>query len=73
MTLKNKIQAVSKVVLPYVLICLPFVMMDGFIRILATEVNYFRGLMVAPSILFSVIWIALIICVTINLPKMFGK
>ena len=73
MTLKNKIQAACKVVLPYVLICLPFVMMDGFIRILATEVNYFRGLMVAPSILFSAIWIALIICVTINLPKMFGK
>ena len=76
MTLKNKKQLWQKawrISYPYALVSSPFVLMDVFIRILASEVNYYHGRMVAPSILFSVIWIALIVCVTVNLPKMFGK
>ena len=58
---------------PYVITALPFILMDVFIRILAGEVNYSHGRAIAPSIIFSVLWIGLIVCTTINLPKLSGK
>lgn len=76
MTLKNKkdtFQKVWKACRPYVLTALPFVLMDVFIRILAGEVNYSHVRAIAPSIIFSVLWIGMIVCATINLPKTAGR
>ncbi len=80
MTLKNKfndcvtiLKKVWKACLPYTITSAPLILMDVFIRILASDVNYFRWKMVAPSILFSVLWIGLIVCVTINLPRWAGR
>lgn len=56
-----------------VLLCLPFLLMDVAIRVLASDIHYFRKEMVAPNILFNFIWIALIVGIAINLKKTAGR
>ncbi len=56
-----------------VFLCLPFLLMDLGIRVLASDINYFRKEMVAPNILFNFIWIALIVGIAINLKKTAGR
>lgn len=56
-----------------ILLALPFILMDGILRIMAMDINYFRKEMVFPSILFTIIWIGLFIGITINLKGLIGK
>ena len=46
-------------------LALPFALMDGFIRLLARDVNYYREEMVLPTICFSVFWITLFVGIPI--------
>lgn len=55
------------------LLALPFVLMEIYIRILASRVNYFRPEMVWPNILFNVAWIMVLVFVATNLKKWLGK
>ena len=59
--------------MPYALPALPFLWMDVFIRILASGVNYFQWRMVVPSLLFSLIWIAMMVFVTRSLRPLAGR
>ena len=56
-----------------VLLAVPFILMDVFVRYLASEVNYSQDSMVLPSILFSVIWILFVIVVAINIGGKIGR
>lgn len=56
-----------------ILLALPFFLMDTVLRIMAIKINYFRGEMVFPSILFTFIWIGLFVCLTLNLKGRTGK
>ena len=55
------------------ILSLPLVLMDIFIRILASEINYSRISMVIPSIVFSVSWIALIVAISYCLKGVFSR
>lgn len=57
----------------YILSALPFIMMDAFIRILCGSVNYSHGMAVAPSIIFSVIWVGLVVVICTALPRLAGR
>ena len=52
---------------------IPFVLMDIVIRVLTIDVAYFRKTMVLPSILFSVIWILLIVLTSMSLKQKAGR
>ncbi|MBR6515049.1 MAG: sulfatase-like hydrolase/transferase [Clostridia bacterium] len=69
----GRAKRVFKACLPYIVAALPFVMMDVFIRILAADINYHQAKMVAPSIIFSVLWVAVILVTTAALPRIFGR
>ena len=56
-----------------ILLAVPFILMDVFVRYLASEVNYSQDSMVLPSILFSVIWILFVIVVAINIGGKIGR
>lgn len=68
-----KLKKATKAALPYAILALPLVLMDLFIRILTGYVNYFHWRMLLPSILFSVLWIGLIVAVTANLRHTIGR
>lgn len=70
---RNTLYEKLKPALSYCALVLPLLGMDTFIRILAIKVNYFQWQMVAPSILFSLAWIGLIVGVCVNLPRLAGR
>lgn len=47
----------------------PFLAMDVGMRIVGIKINYFRGEMVLPNILFIAIWVALAVGITVSLKK----
>lgn len=55
------------------LLAIPFMLMDTFIRILASEVHYFRKAIVFPNILFNVMWTVLFVGIVMNLKKNIGR
>ena len=69
----SKLKTAAKAALSYVIVALPFLLMDVFIRILTDSVNYYHRRMILPSILFSVIWIGLIVAVTVSLRRRLGQ
>lgn len=73
MSFLPKLKKAAKAALPYAILALPLVLMDLFIRVLTGFVNYFHWLMLLPSILFSVLWIGLIVTVTTNLRHTIGR
>lgn len=52
---------------------LPFILMDAFIRVLASDINYFRPEMVIPNILFTIIWILLFAGISLMLKRTAGR
>ena len=56
-----------------VLLALPFVLMEVYVKVLAEQINYFRKEMVLPNILFNVIWITLFVSLSFNLRRLFGR
>ena len=87
MTLKNKMerliekleallpikQTIKKVIKKSLVLALPYILMDGFIRLLASEVSYYRQEMVLPTICFSVFWITLFVGIPMNLKRNIGR
>ncbi len=55
------------------LLAFPFVMMDTFMRILASDVNYSNSRIVFPGILFSLIWIGIIVAISRSLKGTIGQ
>lgn len=56
-----------------ILLALPFLLMDVFIRVLASDINYFRKEMVFPNIMFNLIWIMLFVGISLNLKRNIGR
>ena len=54
-------------------LAMPFIIMDVFIRILASSTNYIRPTMIIPTIVFSAIWIITIVSVARCLSPLWGK
>ncbi len=55
------------------MLALPLILMELYIKVLASSINYFRAEMVFPNILFNVTWILLIVSVSMNLKRVFGQ
>ena len=55
------------------MLSIPFVLMDLFVRVLASEINYFRILMVLPSILFSLLWILFFVGLSLCFKGVIGR
>ncbi len=55
------------------LLVLPLLLMDVYIRVLSTEINYSRAEMYFPSIMFSVVWICAIVLVCFFLGHKIGR
>ena len=55
------------------ILALPFILMDVFIRILASKISYFRPEMILSNLLFTIIWIGLPVGVTLNLKGIASK
>jgi len=54
-------------------IAVPFLLIDLFMRFIASGIKYFQPLMIAPNIIFTLIWIGLIIGVSLNLKYKIGR
>ena len=52
---------------------LPFLFIDIFIRLLSKNVSYNMGVITFPSILFSVLWISLILALSLCFEKKIGR
>jgi len=52
---------------------LPFIVMDAVIRLLAIRVHYFHFLALVPSIVFTFLWVGLIVHVSLWLKSGIGK
>lgn len=70
---KETVVNVLKGILKAILLALPFILMDVFIRVLAMEVSYSQKAMILPSIVFTTIWILLFVLVSMNLKRTFGR
>ena len=55
------------------LLAMPFIIMDIFIRILASSTSYIRPTMIIPTIVFSAIWIITIVSVARCLRPIWGR
>ena len=55
------------------LLAFPFILMDVFIKILTSDVNYFHFQVILPNILFSVTWIGIIVTVARSLKGNIGR
>lgn len=55
------------------LLAIPFMLMDTFVRVLASEVHYFRKAIVFPNIMFNVIWTILFVGIVMNLRRNIGR
>ena len=51
-TFKGKISGVKHIFL----IAIPFILIDIFVRFIASGINYFQSSMIAPNIIFNIIW-----------------
>ncbi len=58
--------------LNYLLLFIPFAIMDLFIRMLSRDVSYSMTLIILPSILFSVMWVGLIVTIVTCLKGKIG-
>lgn len=56
-----------------ILLAVPFILIDIFMRIIASDINYFQKKMVFPNILFNFMWIGLIIGICLSLKSKIGK
>lgn len=63
----------KKIVLKYILVFLPFVLMDVFMRIVAWNIVYTQAAHYFPNILFTIIWIGVIGGVTLMLNKIAAR
>ena len=54
-------------------LALPFLLMSGFIAIVGPKVNYFRVAIIAPNILFTIIWTLLIVLISLSLKKIWAR
>ena len=55
------------------ILALPFILLDFFIRILSFNVYYIRPTMIVPSIIFTAMWIFAMISVTNFIGKKVGR
>lgn len=68
-----KVAKKKKKMLKIVLLAAPFVVMDVVIRMMALGVNYFQWRSVLPSLVFTAIWIAFALCVSLFLKGRIGQ
>lgn len=54
-------------------LAIPFIMIDLFMRFIASGVKYYQSSMIIPNIIFTIIWIGLIIGVSLNLKYKIGR
>ena len=52
---------------------LPLLLMDAFMKLLSTEVNYFNERLAIPNLLFSIMWIGIIITISLSLKGNLGR
>lgn len=72
--LKNRVLTFIKAnLVEYLLLILPFLLMDVFIRVKATKVDYDRKGVLQASILFSTVFITCIVCISKYLKGILGK
>ncbi len=75
--LKNKTQTLKKVflfLLQLLFIALPFILMEGIIRVYAIiNVNYMSYSIIIPACIFSFIWIVLLTLISYFLDKFWGR
>ena len=55
------------------LLVLPLLLMDIYVRVLASRINYSRAEMYFPSIMFSVVWISAIVWVSVFSGSKLGR
>ena len=56
-----------------IMLSIPFLLMDLFIRVLANEINYFRILMVIPSIMFTLLWTFFLVGLSLCFKRVIGR
>ncbi len=66
-------EAVFHKLINTVILAIPFLIMDIFIRILATDINYSRKEMYVPTIIFTAIWILLFTIIPQLLKRTAGR
>lgn len=55
------------------MLSIPFLLMDLFIRVLASEIHYFRILMVIPSIMFTLLWTFFLVGISLCFKRLIGR
>jgi len=63
----------KKITTKILFLVLPFVFMDVTIRIMSLGINYFQWKAVIPSLLFSALWIAFVVCISTFLKGRIGQ
>ncbi len=66
-------QIMPKKLLHIFTLVLPFLLMDSYIRLLSTNVNYKMEIITTPSVLFSVVWIFLFVAISLILKGRLGR
>lgn len=70
--LKNS-EVFKMVIKQIIMLSIPFVLMDLFIKVLASKIHYFRILMVIPSVMFTLLWTVLFVGISLCFKRLFGR
>ncbi|MBE6680959.1 MAG: glycosyltransferase [Ruminococcaceae bacterium] len=63
----------KRLILRIIILIVPFLLMDIFVRILTSDINYSLPATIAPNILFTIMWIALFIGISLCLKGVLGR
>lgn len=71
--MKEKVKNFLKKYYRVILLILPFLLMDGAVRISGIKINYFRMEMIVPGILFVAMWIWFLVGITISMKQLAAR
>ncbi len=71
--IKLEFSLIRREKLNILMLALPFILMDAFMKLLATDVNYYESQIVIPNIMFSLMWSGAVVTISRSLKGNIGR